>query len=206
MAAGDKIQCFLLEPTRYVRRQLRRYSRDDRTCSLRGGSGYHNAMAPLDEISIPLDDDRRVSGDNHDHADPRWPKTCGCGYVFTPGDHWQVFVDTIYRRIDTNEKMTLANAPAGAMWYAEWMTEGRTDDGTPGNFFGPDGKCLIVRVPGGDWNVDGPSFNNGERGQGWTREGTPPLVTARPSILKGAQGEPGYYHGFLTSGELISCD
>src|SRR5579885_2239978 len=51
------------------------------------------------------------------HDDPRWPHVCVCGYAFTEEDHWQRFVEDLYRRVDTGEEMTLHDAPAGAMWY-----------------------------------------------------------------------------------------
>jgi hypothetical protein len=57
----------------------------------------------------------------------------------------------------------------------------------------------MVALPpdGGDdlWMVDGTASN----GPGWTREGKPPKVTARPSILTPR------YHGWLTDGFLVRC-
>lgn len=46
-----------------------------------------------------------------------------------------------------------------------------------------------------NWLVDAPS----KQGSPWTREGKPPKVTARPSILTSR------YHGFLTDGFLVEC-
>lgn len=85
---------------------------------------------------------------------------------------------------------TLSEAPVGAMWTADWY-----------DFKGPDGHCLVVRTPGGDWIVDGPSMNNdGSRGNPWQRSGEIPKVTANPSIHI-----PGKYHGWLREGFLESC-
>jgi hypothetical protein len=58
---------------------------------------------------------------------------------------------------------------------------------------GPDGRCLVLKTPAGDWVIDGPASGGGR----WERTGVPPLITARPSILI-----PGQYHGWLTAGVL----
>lgn len=64
---------------------------------------------------------------------------------------------------------------------------------------GPDGKTLILRTPGGDWSIDGPSFRNGEPcGMGWSRTGTPPVITVTPSIVLPT------FHGWLREGLLTS--
>lgn len=98
-----------------------------------------------------------------------------------------------YRRTDTGETFALGQAPAGAMYYADWMSS-----------VGPDGHCLIVITPYGPWNVDGgfliPAAGN------WTRTGTPPRVTARPSIGQGQKPDGSWtYHAFLTDGQLVDC-
>lgn len=81
-----------------------------------------------------------------------------------------------------NGVTTLEDAEPGAMWFM------RGD--------------LHVRLPNGyDWNVDGPTAD----GDGWTRAGEPPNVTAKPSI--GMPWPPeeheDYYHGWLRDGQLI---
>ena len=67
---------------------------------------------------------------------------------------------------------------------------------------GPDGKCLMCRVTGGhDWFIDGKSTN----GSGWTRTGTVPRISVKPSILiYGRDGKTPVYHGYLTNGILRS--
>jgi hypothetical protein len=54
---------------------------------------------------------------------------------------------------------------------------------------------LVVRTPAGDWWVDGMI-----EGPGWQRTGTPPYVSAKPSIIliRGALE----YHGWLQDGLL----
>jgi hypothetical protein len=94
----------------------------------------------------------------------------------------------MYRRVDTGELHILGAAPVGAMWYASWLVGlEKYDRGS--------GEVLVVRTPGGDWVVDGPSNTGGH----WTRTGVPPEVTASPSIICGD------YHGFLVKGFLEKC-
>src|SRR2546430_16962592 len=132
----------------------------------------------------------------------------GCGYRFTEADRWQVWGESLYRRADTGQLRVLhgtmcppdvPTAEPGASWDAQWM----------GNHYrGPDGICLMVRCPapgreasmGNDWLVDGPSSSGGRV----ARTGDPRAcnVTANPSIAIGFAGQPGFYHGFLTSGVL----
>jgi hypothetical protein len=99
-----------------------------------------------------------------------------------PLGHWQVFQDQIYRRADTGEEYTLRDAPPGAMYIATWH----------------DNHLRVCLPPNGGhdyWDVDGPSKN----GNGWTRSGDLPNVTANPSILTPR------YHGFLRGGWLEEC-
>jgi hypothetical protein len=109
----------------------------------------------------------------------------------------------MFRRSDNGEMTTLGNAPVGAMWYADWM-----------GIKGPDGHCLVVRLPGGhDWMVDGRCSNctlpNDNEHQCWVRHGEPPNVTVDKNGLTCGAGAgsiqiPGW-HGFLRNGELVTC-
>ena len=163
----------MLELTDRERWSLRRYvSAGD--CP--GRYGYCNAMFTLAE----------VTPDPPPKDDPRWPTTCVCGYAFQDGDEWQVLRERIFAR-DTGEEYTLPDAPPGAIWDATWFPEK-----------GPDGLSLVMRLPNGagDWHIDGLCRD----GTGsWSRTGTPPVITARPSVLTP------HYHGFLTDGQLVSC-
>lgn len=114
--------------------------------------------------------------------------------------------DTLWRRADTGEEMTLDEAPAGAMWFAYWM------DGS-GLWCNPgDGRSLIVKTPGGEWYVDGPCSNctrRDEPHQCWVRHGVAPDVTVDKngntcSAGAGSISKPNY-HGFLRGGYLEEC-
>lgn len=89
--------------------------------------------------------------------------------------------------LTTDAGEVIPSAPVGSMWNADWFAETNQKPG-------PDGMWLIVKTPGGDWFIDGPSNN----GNGWTREGTAPNITAHPSIETANKK----YHGFLTAGKL----
>jgi hypothetical protein len=179
--------CYYLEQIPKVRRYLRRYrSSATSTCPTR--YGYCNAQTLLDEQDYPVGITLECYDDTISRDDPRWPKFCpGCGKGFADTDEWQVNVDALYRRSDTGAIVALGEAEAGAMWDAYWW-----------RYKGPDGKCLVVKLPNGhDWIIDGPSQQHKEPGA-WTRTGTPPLITASPSILADD------YHGWLRNGILSS--
>lgn len=197
------IQCFLLEPTDQAQRSLRRYrGRPAGACPL--PHGYHNAEVVIVAAEPFVQPEGRSEfsngwgNDSHPHDDPRWPATCGCGYAFgADDDEWQLNVSRLWRRSDTGEVLELDAAPAGAMWYAPWYEN---------VYKGPDGRCLVVKTPGGDWIVDSKASNGTPDQPGWTREGAPPRVTARPSIGIGHGPNGGFrYHGFLTDGRLEEC-
>ncbi|NIR31668.1 MAG: hypothetical protein GWN84_20620 [Gammaproteobacteria bacterium] len=183
------IQCFMLDPTDQQVVHLRRYAgrREPGARCPSSSTGYHNAMVEIDRG--PWADE--AIADSHPHDDPRWPKTCACGYVFADTDHWQRFVQRLYRRSDTGGLETLHRPPPGAMWYADWTS-----------MRGPDGRCLFVQTPAGPWSPDQPSSD----GRPWTRTGTPPNVTATPSIgLVNPDGTGWAYHGWLRDGQLVEC-
>lgn len=107
----------------------------------------------------------------------------------------------IYRRVDN-----------GALEHVGWTNH----PGIPmvksgAMYFEVHGKDLMVRTPGGEWRVDGLSSRSQSP---WTREGVPPKITVRPSILfrfdqkdedgvlisppEGCRG----FHAYLTNGIL----
>lgn len=191
-----QIECFWIEPTRSYRRQLRRYSShptvdgsvpvEFRCPKDPGKYSYHTTFSAMDVIEA---DEYPTSGDLWPHDDARWPKNCECGYAYQEGDQWQLFIDQLYQKA-TGERMALRDAPPGAMWDAYWLREYQKD------WVGPDGLCVILKTPGGEWAVDGPSSSGGR----WTRTGTSPKFTAMPSILI-----PNRYHGWFRDGFLIEC-
>jgi hypothetical protein len=195
---GSVIECFMLAPLPRVTRSLRRYAGIVEGATLcTGRYGYHNAETPLGELELAVPPDgtyeRATEDDEVAHDDPRWPTRCECGYEFAADDHRQVREERLYSPTNGGPATTLDDAPPGAMWFAWWFSE---------SCRGPDGKTLVLKTPGGDWIIDHVASN----GPGWTRTGTPPKVTARPSIgIGGKPGEGWKYHGFLTDGRLEEC-
>lgn len=187
---GEPIQCFMLEPTDEQEVSLRRFATKSIVPCTVAGRTYHNAHAAIERG--PFDDDA-ASADDHPHDDPRWPRTCACGYLFEPDDMWQRMVLRLYRRTDTGDLMDLRSPPLGAMWFAPWYED---------TWKGPDGHCLVVVTPAGEWVVDSPSSD----GSGWNRTGVPPNVTATPSIGQQDLDTGGWkYHGWLRDGKLVEC-
>lgn len=192
----NNVKCFMLTPTARAARFLRRFWSVDTGLRLCEPSGYHDEAMRIEDTEL-IREGRSVRIEPMDwpKGDPRWPTRCHCGHEFDDKEVRQLFYLPIYRTPDGREVTIHATpprgietAPVGSMWFADWYAEV--------GWKGPDGRSLVVRTPGGDWAIDGPSNN----GNGWTREGEPPFVTARPSILI-----DGRYHGFLTNGELIAC-
>ena len=209
-----EVTCFMIEPTEEGIESFRRFSwgvsvgreghgaKPQRACPAQpvaGGyqSGHDANTGPLGVVpcaaSVYVGEAGVV-----DRADPRWPTTCRCGYVFQDDDQWQHTIDRLYVRKETYERWTLREAPPGAMWRCLWF-EQRQEDTVRPRWVGPDGFSLAVKLPGGhDWNIDGPSNN----GPGWTRTGTPPRITATPSIGVNKAGGGYAYHGWLRDGVL----
>lgn len=220
------VRVFMLEPTARVRRSLRRYH----SCTVEKCGAihahkcprlhqYHDAQTPLDELEASYEVREvgarrvRVYTDAMHRGpprnDPRWPTACSCGYVFADADAWQVFHEAVFRRADTGALTTIREAPEGAMWNAEWLTDWPS-------YTGADGRSLVVKCPGGhDWHIESIASNCGlkdGRPDGkfcWQRSGEPPVVTvARGScpncgVGGGSIGTPNW-HGYLTAGELVT--
>ncbi|MDE2097969.1 MAG: hypothetical protein KGL39_12020 [Patescibacteria group bacterium] len=187
------IHCFLLEPTDRVRQSLRRFVFGSK------GGACSVAKIGIHDASIQIEDGTGRP-DEWPHDDPRWPKSCPCGYVFTDSDEWQLFIEPIY--VADGQQYTLRSAPPGAMWFADWVDIDR--------WKGPDGRTLMVMTPGGQWMVDGVASNctkpNDTEHRCWIRHGTPPSITVDKNGNTCAAGAGsilcGSYHGFLRNGEL----
>lgn len=140
----------------------------------------------------------------------------------------------MWKRLDNGEPVDIRNAPAGAMWDADWYH-------AVNEWCGPDVKALIVRVPNGEWHIDGRASNcdmtcrhcgviyskhkgtdgDGKRIEGcdnfedatphkcWVRHGVPPEITVdKNGVTCGAGGgsiQTKEYHGFLRNGYLVNC-
>lgn len=182
----SRVQCFLLERTNLAERSYRRYGSGS---SCTGRYGYHNASVVINDTEPFGESDYdgySPLATEEEKLDPKWPKTCSCGYTFKDDDIWQINIIRLYRDPRDQKLYISDKSPSGAMWFVDF----------PDNWKGPDGHSLAVMLPDGNiWNPDVPSKN----GTPWTRTGTPPNVTARPSILTSN------YHGFLTDGFLEPC-
>lgn len=192
---GSRIECFWLEPTAFGWSSLRRYEKHSYdpmpppSCPS-NEMKYHDTTVDLGQVDYPLSDLNGYGKDDVPHDDPRWPKVCDvCGYAFKDTDNWQHNVERLFKGAPDGKLYRLRDCPPGGMYDASW---GPFDKG-------PDGVRLAVVLPpegGYDyWLVDGPSKGGGR----WTRTGTIPKVTARPSIMTPR------YHGFLTDGFLVEC-
>jgi len=198
---GEPVRCFLITPVPYVRVSLRVYESGTTTCPDKTWR-YHDAMrletARLPMAEMPTTADGCVSWDLPLDGTEKFPEQCDhCAAVLEgEGLKRMRFVEQLYQDGQGWEG-TIKEALPGAMWNAEWITKSAVK-----SWIGPDGLSLFVRLPNGsDWGIDIPDKN----GNPWTREGTPPNVTARPSIeVKGHAARAGY-HGFLTDGVLTEC-
>jgi len=108
---------------------------------------------------------------------------------------------TAWTRIDTGEVMPYAYAFGdGALWSDLTSYDVQTyAEGLAKRY--PDGLRLRVRTPGGEWDIDGPSYSDGAHACPWTRTGDPrrpETLTVTPSI-----NFPGRYHGWLRNGQLV---
>lgn len=169
------------------RRHLRRYRRGVvNDCPLPGG--YHNAVVQIGEVTERID----AIADNWPHADERWPEACACGYRFAPDDYWQRNDCRIIRLPDGTEFTWWgafgAVAPPGTMIRADWFDEfSRHPDHIE--------SWLISLPDGGEWITSQEATGGGY----WTVTGTPPDITANPSIW---HNSPKGWHGWIRNGEL----
>jgi hypothetical protein len=128
-----------------------------------------------------------------------------CFLLVREGERW--------KRADTGEILELRDAGPGAMWFATWLDLEGT---SPQRYYGFDNQFsppLIVRTPGGDWNVDSRASNctlpNDKIHRCWCRHGEAPNITVDKNGATCAAGAgsiiSGDYHGFLRDGKLIRC-
>lgn len=211
---------FWMERTDTVAVGLRRYHSSGEatwTCE----AGYHSALVFTGQADAVWRPDPHAGDGQHlggqpetPHGDPRWPRSCGCGYQFTDDDPWQDWQELLYRRADSGQLVTLRSrdegagappgAPPGATWDAWWL---------PDAWRGPDGIAYTVRCPNGhDWHVDSRASNctlpDDKIHRCWVRHGDPREchVTVDKQGRTCAAGagsiQAGDYHGFLRDGVL----
>ena len=196
---------FLVEPNGQQRQYARRYTpfEDDKDCPEHPGLCSHSAAVCLGDAP----DDSNLAGREATEAERTtlpFPTVCACGYEFGPDDVWQILMHTVYEvrevmpgaAVQVGDLFVSRDLPVGACYHASWMGGGSHQRG-------PDGLYLVVvcpRTPDGEgtaeWHVDAEASN----GPGWTRTGTVPRVTARPSIFIDA---PRGWHGWLRDGVLV---
>lgn len=191
----------MIEPSPYARRLLRRFTWTDDT--LKGPcpvhKSGHNRIFVVEAVRAapPYEDGLLGQVVTGEYAgDPRWPKLCPCGYEFRESDQWQGMEERLYHGAPDGRLYTThdPDLPVGACWEGPWLKDTA--------WIGPDGLSFFVRMPSGyEFMMDGPASNNPSP-KGWTRVGTPPFFTIRPSILQhGADG----YHGFIDDGIVSEC-
>jgi hypothetical protein len=194
------VKCFFMDQTIKATRSLRRYSPDS-TCPL---GYYHDAQVVLDVVEDKTDLYSRTEDAGSEFSG--WPTTCKCGYSFTESDECQLFVQSLFRRADNGEMITLRDAPPGAMWYAKWMPENMYWDNKK------DMDHLMVRLPDGtDWCVDSRANNctlpDDRLHRCWVRSGIPPNVTVGKDGVTCSAGagsiQSPKWHGYLRKGELV---
>jgi hypothetical protein len=204
------VKCFYLFETGDLRRYFRRYENGD--CPKNGC--YHNNQVDLD--TVKHEPNTVITMEDKDDAiappsDPRWPTHCVCGHKFADDAPKQLFVERVYERTGTGERMILRDAPPGAMYNAWW---------NPECWKGKDGLALVVRCPDGhDWNIDAVCSNctlpDDKAHRCWLRHGQVPNITVDKvgpadngdttcSAGGGSILTP-KFHGFLRGGELVGC-
>lgn len=183
---------FLIEPTEFCRRSLRRFF-NSQGKPPKDPNHYHDADVVIDEqfYSGSGGHGQHTLGEEY-RDDPRWPKTCKCGYAFVPEDHWQMNEDRLWRGAPDGKLYLLRENPPGATWAADWFPE----EGPNGNYTGPDGKVWCVMLPGGmEWIIY--SYASGNPKSKWEVHGTVPNITVSPSIA-----QQGVYHGYIKGGVI----
>lgn len=197
----DNIKCFMIEPT--GRKVSYRFSMSDKPCpNAQTPRTTHYARGEYSELSL---DKNKGLG----------PETCSCGYQFTKDERNSGGTATEWKRLDTGELLPLGDRwPIGAMWDAHWLVD-NFDTWDKSQTFpwkpGPDGRCLMVMTPGGEWCIDSRASNCTMPTDNdhccWVRHGEVPNITVDKNGLTCAAGagsiQCGSYHGFLRNGHLV---
>ena len=205
------IKCFVMEPTDLYDVYLRRYeSAEPGSCQ--GEKWYHDDWLKIesqvketDLLSYKPDKKTHTVGDYLDHSDPRWPKQCTCGHVFTDDANYQYFPQRLYKHGDTGELLIQREFPVGALWRATYL-----EDRESKYHCGIDGQSWMCKTPGGDWAIDSRARNctmpEDTVHKCWCRHGVAPNFTVDKNGTTCAAGagsiQCGSYHGFLQNGFL----
>lgn len=204
-------------PTRYLTEigtihYLRRYWEDDHPCQ---GWSYHNAMKEIARTYVL--DDYQTGGNESDHADSEYPKTCThCGHVGDATGKVQVFHRRLYRAPDGSEVSWEALQPGDLFYVRSHLPAAAMGRYCPGDWGNCDGRHLHCVLPTGlHWDIDGRASNCDMASDAlhrcWVRHGDPELgqpVTVDKAGLTchagaGSIAVPGW-HGFLRQGHLTT--
>lgn len=193
------IKCFVIEPTGRVFHYRQSLGSSGVGCPLREGKYTHRACSKP-SLNEPV---------------PVGPRFCECGYEFSFSERRHSGgAHNEWKRLDTNELLPLEGPfPVGAMWNASWMIENWQEMKVDRPLHwkpGPDGLCLSVMTPGGEWMIDSRASNCGlprdNEHYCWVRHGVPPEITVDKNGLTCSAGagsiQCGQYHGFLRNGYL----
>jgi hypothetical protein len=188
---------FLIEPTNFCRRTLRRFYNSSEKGPVTGEHFHDGDVIIDDQFDAGAGGHGRATLGEEYRSDPRWPKSCRCGYAFDDRDHWQMNETRLWKGSPDGKLYPLRETPPGATWAADWYPE----EGPNGQFSGPDGKAWCVMLPAGmEWIIYG--FASGNPKSKWDVQGVPPQITVNPSIL-----QTGFYHGFIRGGVITDdCD
>lgn len=200
---SDQFKVFWIEPNGLERRWLRRWSMS--ACGAEFKT-YCQAMHLLGDA--PKDTTWA------EHQDSDWPSCCEhCGKPFEEKDDHQMFDRAIYVRPDTGATFTLNDVPVGACWDAHWYAKHGEGKQGSGYNTGPDGRCLVVRLPDGhDWMIDSRCSNCTRKDDNdhfcWVRNGRPEdgtlHVDKNGNTCSAGAGSilTDKWHGFLHNGFL----
>jgi hypothetical protein len=220
---------FWTERTGLIRRWLRCYQSNTdpkvapgetspapKTCA-----SYCNALRHLDDIEAEF---RKVE-DGREFQVPYDPAAFPWDAFSTVCDHCGRQMDKPERQIFVDEIMEAKTGPtAGQRWARREMPIGAMYDmwyyKDWGEMQGPDGICLIVKMPGGgEWFVDGRANNctkpDDKVHKCWVRVGDPKTgyvhVSKEGNTCDAGAGSiwmnaPNGWHGFLYRGYLCECD
>lgn len=178
-------------------RMLRRFvwRLEPTTCT--SPEGYHQASTILGRVGEA--EKQMVHGDTWPHDDARWPAQCSCGYAFTEGDQWQLNDNRIFRLPNGTEFVSWGSfghcAPPGTMIRAHWYDEFVRKQFALGELT----ESWVIALPdGGEWLTT----QRASGGEYWTVTGTPPNITAHPSIW---HNSPHGWHGWVKNGALVNA-
>lgn len=207
-----EIDCFFLTRTDRCERFLKVISYYG-GCGEEGSARCCSARIPVDVIALPADTDGVPDDFVIRPGYKTWTASLSavcdaCGKPFDERASRDTHVRRIHSRSDGGPDTIISAAPPGAMWFADQMIL------SSGWYRGPDGHCLVVKLPGGhQWCVDARAGNCDRRDDDvhrcWVRHGVPPAVTVDKNgdTCNAGAGSilvPGY-HGHLIDGKLKRC-